>query len=330
MSGEIPASLGSLAELRVLDLQDNDLTGEIPAELGTLTLLKTTRFANNALTGCVPHGLRFLLDVDEFLPGVPPQDFIAVDANRDGDTDDEGDVPGLNLPFCMLSALTFIDVTLDPVFAPGTTTYTATSTVASTMVTATLNDPGDRVSIKMGATSYNNGDPVTFEAGSNLITIEVTPSDARLLKQTYTVEVFHPGSVQSDREALMALYNSTGGSGWTNNLNWNIALDLGMWYGVKVHASGRVAWLGLPENNLRGTVPAQLATLTELNYLDLSDNQLSGAIPPELGDLSPLGLVSLDLSANQLNGTIPAELGDLSSLNVLSPERQPAHRGDSG
>ena len=194
LSGEIPASLGSLDSLRFLGLQDNDLTGEIPAELGTLTLLQGTRFANNALTGCVPHGLRFLLDVDELLLGVPPQDFIAFDANRDGDTDDEGDVPSLNLPFCMLSALTLSNVTLDPPFAPGTTTYTATSTVASTMVTATLNDDSDRVSIKKGAASYNNGDSVPFEAGSNLITIEVTPSDARLLKQTYTVEVFHPGS----------------------------------------------------------------------------------------------------------------------------------------
>ena len=124
LSGEIPPSLGSLGELRVLYLQDNDLTGEIPAELENLTELKTTRFANNALTGCVPHGLRFLLDVDEFLLGVRPQDFIAVDANGDGDTDDEGDVPGLNLPFCMLSALTLSDATLDPAFAPNTATYT--------------------------------------------------------------------------------------------------------------------------------------------------------------------------------------------------------------
>ncbi len=204
-------------------------------------------------------------------------------------------------------------------------------------MTATLNDPNDRVSIKKGATSYNNGDAVPFEVGSNLITIEVTPSVARLLKQTYTVEVFHPGSAQSDYEALIALYNSTGGSGWTNNTNWDSAQSLDMWYGVRVDGvDGRVVWLELPENNLRGTVPVQLATLTELNYLDLSDNQLSGAIPPELGDLSPLGLVFLDLSANQLTGAIPAELGDLSSLNVLHLNDNrltgeiPAELGDLG
>ena len=336
LSGSIPPSLAQITSLQQLYLQDNGLMGEIPAELGDLTQLRGTRFANNALTGCVPHGLRHLLAADELVLGVPAQDFIAVDANRDGDTDDEGDVPGLNLPFCMLSALTFFDVTLDPPFAPGTATYTAQTTVLSTPVTAMLNDPSDRVSIKKGATSYNNGDAVPLEAGSNLITIEVTPSDARLLKQTYTVEVFHPGSAQTDYEALMALYDSTGGSAWTNNANWDSAQSLDMWYGVRVDASGRVVWLELPGNNLRGTVPAQLATLTELRYLDLSGNQLRGAIPPELGDLSPLGLVSLDLSANQLNGTIPAELGDLSSLNVLHLNDNqltgeiPAELGDLG
>ena len=125
LSGSIPPSLAQITGLQQMYLQDNDLTGEIPAELGTLTQLKTTRFANNALTGCVPHGLRFLLAAGELVLGVPAQDFIAFDANRDRDTDDEGDVPGLNLPFCMLSGLTFIDVTLDPPFAPGTATYTA-------------------------------------------------------------------------------------------------------------------------------------------------------------------------------------------------------------
>ena len=185
------------------------------------------------------------------------------------------------------------------------------------MVTATLNDPTDRVSIKKAAASYNNGGEVRFAAGSNLITIEVTPSDERLLKQTYTVEVFHPGSAQTDKRALIELYNSTGGSGWTNNTGWGSAQSLEDWFGVRLDVNDRVAWLELPGNNLRGTVPVQLVTLTELHFLDLSDNQLSGAIPPELGDLSPQGLVSLDLSANQLTGTIPAELGDLSSLNVL-------------
>ena len=343
LNGTIPASLAEITGLQYVYLEENQLTGEIPAELGELTKLKGTRFANNALTGCVPHGLRVLLAAEALDLGggemTPAQDFIAVDANRDGDTDDEADVPGVNLPFCMLSALTLSDATLDPVFAPSTATYTAESTVASTTVTATLNDPGDRLSVRKGGTSYSEGDAIPLEVGSNLITIEVTPSDARLLKQTYTVEVFREGSEQSDREALIALYNSTGGSGWTNNDGWDSAQGLSTWFGVTLLGNGRVVGLDLADNNLRGTVPAKLATLTELASLDLSGNQLrgviplelrglshltsldlsanrfSGAIPPELGRLSPL--TSLDLSGNRLNGPIPPELGDLGSLREL-------------
>ena len=318
LNGTIPASLAEITGLQYVYLEENQLTGEIPAELGELTKLKGTRFANNALTGCVPHGLRVLLAAEALDLGggemTPAQDFIAVDANRDGDTDDEADVPGLNLPFCMVSALTLRDVTLDPVFAPGTAAYTTDGTVASTTVTATLNDPGDRLSVRKGATSYDIGDAVPLEVGLNLITIEVTPSDARLLKQTYTVDLFREGSAQSDREALIALYNSTGGSGWTNNDGWDSAQGLDTWFRVTLR-NGRVVGLDLADNNLRGTLPAKLATLTELASLDLSGNQLRGMIPPELRGLT--ALESLDLSANRLSNAIPLELGDLSSLNVL-------------
>ena len=73
--------------------------------------------------------------------------------------------------------------------------------------------------------------------------------------------------------------------------------------------------LALAGNNLSGTVPASLSTLTKLTLLDLSYNGLSGAIPPGLRGLSQL--TTLDLSDNALSGAIPPELGDLSSLGAL-------------
>ena len=295
LSGPIP-DLSGLISLASLYLSQNQLTGEIP-DLNGLINLRRTRFANNDLTGCVPHGLRSRLDAVE-TGGIPAHDLIAVDANRDGDTDDEGDVPGLNLPFCMLSALMLSGLDLDPVFDPGTAAYTAASTtpptMATTTVTATLNDPSDRLSVSKGA---------------------VTPTDQRLLKRTYTVDVFHEGSAQSDREALIALYNSTGGTDWTDSDAWLSEQDLAMWHGVELDGAGRVVGLDLAGNNLHGTLPAKLGTVTQLASLDLSGNQLSDAIPPELRGLSRL--TTLDLGANRLNGAIPPGLVELSALESL-------------
>ena len=170
LTGTIPDALGNLSLLEQLILHENHLSGNFPAALGTLKNLKLARFASNtdaddnpSLTGCVPHGLRYLVNADNFLPNYPAHDFIPVDANRDGDFDDLDDTPGLNLPFCMLSALTFSsDVILDPVFASATAAYTASvaSTVEATTVTATLDadaSSSDRLSIRKGTTSYTSG-----------------------------------------------------------------------------------------------------------------------------------------------------------------------------
>ena len=56
------------------------------------------------LSGCVPDGLRYLVTASDF-DSLPAHDFIAVDANGDGDTADAGDTPGLGLPFCTLNFL---------------------------------------------------------------------------------------------------------------------------------------------------------------------------------------------------------------------------------
>ena len=124
-------------------------------------------------------------------------DFIAVDANGDGDTADVGDTPGL--PFCTLSSLTFSgDVTLNPVFTSSTTTYTATAAhdVQITTVTAHLNNSSNTVSITKGADTYTSGDQVPLDVGSDVITLEVTRADDPLTTHTYTVTVTRAPNTQ--------------------------------------------------------------------------------------------------------------------------------------
>ena len=119
----------------------------------------------------------------------------------------------------------------------------------------------------------------------------------------------------TDRVALMALYEATGGADWLKSDNWGSGAPIGEWHGVFVDDRERVTLLILSDNNLRGEIPPELGDLSELTNLYLSDNQLSGAIPPELGNLT--NLEALFLSGNQLSGPIPPELGNLTNLGAL-------------
>ena len=66
LTGSIPATLGGLADLQRLDLDENALTGNIPSELGRLRNLRHLYLFGNRLTGGIPHEIGDLGDL-EFL-----------------------------------------------------------------------------------------------------------------------------------------------------------------------------------------------------------------------------------------------------------------------
>ena len=115
---------------------------------------------------------------------------------------------------------------------------------------------------------------------------------------------------------LVALYNNTNGSSWTNHTNWEAAADPCTWFGVTC-ASGHVTQLALGSNNLSGSTAgiSSLGGLANLQTLDLSHNQLSGAIPSVSGATA---LQSLNFSNNQLTGSVPDLPASLTYLNVSS------------
>ncbi|MBN2382412.1 hypothetical protein JXQ70_05970 [bacterium] len=121
----------------------------------------------------------------------------------------------------------------------------------------------------------------------------------------------------SERDALIALYNSTDGDNWFYNTNWLVGDPCeNAWFGVTCDAAyTTIIELFLGYNDLSGTIPSELADLSNLYYLDMESNYLNGSIPSELADL--LKLDFLNLSSNYLNGSIPSELANLSSLSHL-------------
>lgn len=117
----------------------------------------------------------------------------------------------------------------------------------------------------------------------------------------------------SERNALIALYNATGGASWNNSANW-LNSDESTWFGVTVEGC-HVTSIDIPFNNLTGTIPPEIVNLTELRHLILHDNQLTGNIPSFLGSL--FNLETLTIQWNNFTGTIPPELGNLSKIKTF-------------
>jgi Leucine-rich repeat (LRR) protein len=126
------------------------------------------------------------------------------------------------------------------------------------------------------------------------------------------------------RQVLIDLYNATGGDNWTNKDNWKtppLSTDgFAMpgteltWHGVVLNGGGALG-INLNTNNLVGTLPSSLGTLTPLSSLNVHTNSLTGPIPESLGDLP--NLTVLHLYENAFTGSIPASLGNLKKVFQL-------------
>ena len=119
----------------------------------------------------------------------------------------------------------------------------------------------------------------------------------------------------SERDVLVALYQSTGGPGWRNQENWLSEAPLDTWYGISLDRMGRLIGIDLGYNSLAGEIPRELGNLETVEWLFLHRNRLAGVIPEELADLATLR--HLGLHGNRLRGPIPPRLGRLQALEVL-------------
>lgn len=121
-------------------------------------------------------------------------------------------------------------------------------------------------------------------------------------------------------EALLDLYNNTGGPHWKNHTGWNETNTPCDWGGVTCSNSLEnlkyLSNLDLFNNHLNGSIPDSLGNLSSLWGLDLSSNQLDDLIPGSLGKLNNLHV--LYLFNNQLIGSIPESLGNLNNLQTLN------------
>ncbi len=133
----------------------------------------------------------------------------------------------------------------------------------------------------------------------------------------------------TERATLLNLYTSTHGATWSVSTNWNGAAGSECsWYGVTCNGSGSsVTAINLPGNNLSGTLPADLANLTNLTYFFVNSNQLTGTLPSLAGLTS---LSSFYANNNQLTGVHSRRWPALRASYHLLSQQQPADGPDPG
>ena len=371
LTGGIPVEVGNLGSLRELVLFRNDLTGTLPAELANLRSLTDFNLSWNDLAGPIPDGFLelerlkvfgFEANVGLCAPGTA--DFVtwleAIEWVR-GPYCNESDVKVLERLYEVSGGANWTNSGgwfQTPVLDEW---HGVTADALGRVVTLDLSRNGltGALPVDLGNLAELTALRVDGNALSGRLPLSLTrmaltelrysdtglcvPADAAF--RTWLSGIAsHDGTGAvcdplSDREILEILYDATDGPGWTDSDNWLTDAPLGDWHGVYTDASGRVVTLWLYGNGLSGSIPPELANLTELEGLALTYADLTGPIPPALGDLgrlerlwlsgnalsgripselaNPSNLWALLLSENNLTGPIPPELGNLASLRQL-------------
>ena len=340
-----------------LILNDNNLSGTIPQEFQELHHLSLLNLAGNQLDGCLEPQQQAGLDpAVSNLGGLPAcsSDRTALEAlyrATGGDSwsassnwlsdapidqwhgvtaDATGKVIALNLSHNNLNGR-----------VPPELNELAGLTV--------LNLDGNQVGGCLDATLQERLDPAQSELGGVYFCCA-----GQSTEEPVRAAVPPPAqtSAETDRAALIALFDATDGPTWDQSGIWASLRPLGDWAGVTTNEEGRVISVVLndttmayqtklsgelpPElghltalknlvlnepdprrrGDLAGPIPPELGNLGDLEVLNLGGNQFCGQVPPELTSL--VNLVEFDLSRSVLSGGIPPELGNLSKLRSLN------------
>lgn len=173
--------------------------------------------------------------------------------------------------------------------------FSACSGATSTGVEPVESGPEDTAISTITPTTTVVTAPVTAVASTATPTIAETSFSCDTVSEIPAAEC----------QALVILFEATGGPTWQDNSGWLTTTTPCSWAGV-ICVDNQVDGLTLASNNLQGELPATLTDLTHLRVLDLHHNAITGSIPFDLGELSTL--TEIDLSFNQLTGTVPSAL----------------------
>lgn len=211
-----------------------------------------------------------------------------------------------------LSGLTLSSGTLDPAFASGTTSYTATVGNAVSSITVMPTKSNRNAAVEYldvrddalsDAESGTEGQQASLRVGRNTIKVKVTAEDMTTT-EIYTVVVTRGGATgvcartEQVRDAIVARVS---GVDACENV-------------TAAHLSG-IASLSIAGHNMQSLQTGDFAGLTGLTFLSLSFNDLAGLPSDIFSGLT--ALESLDLVDNEISNLPASVFSGLSALEVL-------------
>ncbi|XP_048551703.1 probable LRR receptor-like serine/threonine-protein kinase At3g47570 [Triticum urartu] len=288
-SGPIPSSSLIASQLQYVSLTGNILSGKIPDTLGNISNLYSLTLAQNKLQGSIPESLAKIpslealdLSYNNLSGAVPPALYTVTSLTYLGLGNNQlsGGIPrDIAYTLPNIETLVMEGNHFDGPLPPSLVNL-------SRLRTLELRD------------NAFTGLVPSFWSLPNLIELDLGANQLEAVDWSTLSSV--PGSVQ-----LQA-----------------ILLDYNKLHGILPSSIGNLPrslqTLYLSENRFTGTIPSEIAKLTNLTVLQLDGNLLSGGIPDTLGNLENLFL--LGLSRNKLSGKIPESVGNFKNLGELNLE----------
>ncbi len=292
-----------------LNLFSNNLSGLLPNTLTNLTFLETANFNTNNLTGEVPD-----------LSSISTLTNYAIFRNNYVFGDLETNfINNSTILYFSYSGQNSIDteIIIDAILgsnynftvSPVSGTNVQYQWVRERLQTFELEIPISGAT----TTSYSitNAQETDFDNYSVIMTSAIIPD---LILRRSSIKLRVPVS-QSEKDALIAIYNALDGPNWVDNTNWLSIEHADDWKGITT-IGGKVTSVILNFNGLNGQLPNEIGDLIYLKQLRISINpNLTGPIPASIGNLTELEF--LRLQNNDHSGDLPASIVNLTNLKRL-------------
>uniref|UniRef100_A0A0E0BLD5 non-specific serine/threonine protein kinase n=1 Tax=Oryza glumipatula TaxID=40148 RepID=A0A0E0BLD5_9ORYZ len=305
LTGQIPPCIADLSFLTTIYMPDNQISGHIPPEIGRLTQLRNLSLGMNSITGMIPDTISSCTHLE----------VIDMWSNNI-----EGEIPS-NLANCsLLQEITLSHNNLNGTIPPGIGSLPNLKYLFlanNKLVGSIPRSLGNRTSLSMVVLAHNSLTGSIPPILANCSSLRYLDLSQNKLGGVIPSALFNSSS-------LLSLDLSS-----NNFIRWSIPstplisapiqrviLANNTIFGDSITKIPYLQELDLAYNNLTGTVPPSLYTISTLTYLGLGVNNLFGRIPTNIGYTLP-NIETLILEGNHFDGPLPTSLVNALNLQVL-------------